>query len=56
MKSHTVGFSEILSVLGSVSSQRTKECNVSTKHVKPRKQGEQGSIAKVESPLYSSLK
>ncbi|MDR2817222.1 MAG: 50S ribosomal protein L24 [Oscillospiraceae bacterium] len=26
-------------------------CNISTKHVKPRKQGEQGGIAKVESPL-----
>ena len=28
--------------------------NVATKHVKPRKQGEQGGIMKVETPIYAS--
>ncbi|MGN1034545.1 MAG: 50S ribosomal protein L24 [Oscillospiraceae bacterium] len=28
-------------------------CNVSTKHLKPRRQGEHGTIVKVESPLYA---
>ena len=28
--------------------------NVGTKHVKPRKQGEQGGIMKVETPIYAS--
>ena len=27
--------------------------NVATKHVKPRKQGEQGGIMKVETPIYA---
>ncbi|MDR1260187.1 MAG: 50S ribosomal protein L24 [Oscillospiraceae bacterium] len=27
-------------------------CNIATKHIKPRKQGETGGIAKVEAPLY----
>jgi large subunit ribosomal protein L24 len=28
--------------------------NVATKHQKPRKQGEEGSIIKVETPIYAS--
>ena len=28
-------------------------CNLSTKHIRPRQQGEHGTIVKVESPLYA---
>jgi len=29
-------------------------CNISTKHVKPRKVGEEGGLVKVESAIYAS--
>ncbi len=29
-------------------------CNMVTKHVKPRRQGEQGGILKAEGPMYAS--
>lgn len=31
-----------------------EKINIATKHLKPRHQGEQGSIAKVEAPMYAS--
>ena len=44
-------------VLGTVPSERkvvVEGCNMVTCHIRPRKQGEEGGIIKMETPIYAS--
>ena len=44
-------------VLGTVPSERkvvVEGCNMVTCHIRPRKQGEEGGIVKMETPIYAS--
>ena len=45
---------EVLQVLPKVEKVLVKGVNVRKKHVKPRKQGEEGGIIPVECPIHSS--
>ena len=45
---------EVIAVSPKENKVIVKNVNVATKHVKPRKMGEQGGLVKVESALYAS--